>query len=122
VLTGIRYAAHKDGFDRLVLDIPGALPSYSAKYVTELERDGSGEPVTIPGDAYLLIVLNPAQAHHDNGSATVSGIHRTGLAGIKSYAIIGDYEAYVSIAIGVSGVRKYHIGELNNRIYIDVAV
>ena len=122
VVTGIRYAAHQDGFDRIVLDIPGALPGYSAKYVTEVRRDGSGERVSMPGEAFLLIVLHPAQAHRENGKPTVTGIHRTGLAGIQAYAIVGDYEGYVSIALGVNGVRKYHIGELSNRIYIDVAV
>jgi hypothetical protein len=122
VVTGIRYAAHQDGFDRIVLDIPGALPGYSAKYVTEVRRDGSGERVSMPGEAFLLIVLHPAQAHRENGKPTVTGIHRTGLAGIQAYAIVGDYEGYVSVALGVSGVRKFHVGELSDRIYIDVAV
>jgi hypothetical protein len=78
--------------------------------------------MSIPGEAFLLIVLHPAQAHRDDGAPTVSGIHRTGLAGIKAYAVAGDYEGYVSIALGVSGVRKFHVGELSNRIYVDVAV
>jgi hypothetical protein len=105
VITGIRAAAHNDGFDRIVLDVPGALPGYSVKYVPEVRRDGSGEPVSIPGEAFLLIVLHPAQAHRDDGTPTVTGVHRTGLARIKSYAIVGDYEGYVSIALGVNGVR-----------------
>jgi hypothetical protein len=122
VITGIRHASHRDGFERIVLDIRGALPGYSAKYVPEVRRDGSGEPVSIPGEAFLLIVLHPAQAHRDDGTPTVTGVHRIGLAGIKSYAIVGDYEGYVSIALGLNGVRKYHVGELAGRIYIDVAV
>jgi len=122
VITGIRYAAHKDGFDRIVPYIPGALPGYSARYVTEVRRDGSDEPVSMPGEAFLLIVLHPAQAHRDDGTPTVTGLHRVGLAGIKAYAIVGDYEGHVSIAVGVNGVRKYHVGELADRIYIDVAV
>jgi hypothetical protein len=122
VISGIRYAAHQDaGYDRIVLDIPGALPGYSAKYVTEVRRDGSGELVSIPGKAFLLIVLLPAQAHRDDGTPTVTGVHRTGLTGIKAYAMVGDYEGYVSIALGLSEVRKYHVNELPNRIYIDVA-
>lgn len=122
VVSGIRYASHKEGFDRIVLDIPGRLPGYSAKYVKEVRYDGSGEPLSMPGEAFLLIVLHPAQAHRADGAPTVTGIHRTGLAGIKAYAIAGDYEGYVSVALGVSGIRKFHIGELNDRIYIDVAV
>lgn len=122
VVSGIRYASHKDGFDRIVLDIPGALPGYSAKYVNEVRSDGSGELVSIPGEAFLLIVLHPAQAHRDDGTSTVTGIHRIGLPGIEAYAIVGDYEGYVSIALGMNGVRNYHVAELTDRIYIDVAV
>jgi hypothetical protein len=121
VLTGIRYAAHREGFDRIVLDVPGALPGYSAKYVTEVRRDGSGAPVPVPGKAFLLLVLHPAQAHRTDGTPTVTGVHRTGLSGITAYAITGDYEGYVSIALGLSGVREFHIAELPDRIYVDVA-
>jgi hypothetical protein len=105
----------------MVLEIPGALPGYTAEYVTEVRRDGSGEPASIPGKAFLQIVLHPAQAHRNDGTPTVTGIHRTGLAGIKAYAIVGDYEGYVTIAVGVKGVQKYHVSELTDRIYIDVA-
>jgi len=121
VLTGVRYAAHP-GYDRIVLDIPGAPPGYSVKYVKEVRRDGSDEPVSMPGKAFLLIVLHPAAAHRENGNPTVTGIHRTGLARIQSYGIVGDYEGYVSVALGLDRVRGYHVGELSNRIYLDVAV
>lgn len=122
MLTGVRYASHRDGFDRVVLDLAGGLPGYTARYVPEVRRDGSDEPVPLPGEAFLLIVLHPAQAHRDDGTPTVTGTHRIGLPGVKAYAIAGDYEGYVSIALGVNGVRKYHIGELTGRLYIDVAV
>jgi hypothetical protein len=118
VVTGIRYAAHTpEGYDRIVLDIPGALPGYTVKYVTEVRRDGSGDPVALPGTAYLLIVLHPAEAHQQDAA-----VHRTGLAGIKAYAMVGDYEGYVSIALGLSGKQKFHVGELTGRIYVDVAL
>jgi len=118
VVTGIRYAAHREeGFDRIVLDIPGALPGYTIKYVTEVRRDGSGQPVPMPGRAFLLIVLHPAEAHRQDAA-----VHRTGLAGITAYAVVGDYEGYVSIALGLSGKQKFHAGELTGRIYVDVAL
>jgi hypothetical protein len=122
VVTRIRYAAHpQEGYDRLVLDIPCALPGYSAKYVAQVRMDGSDQPVTLPGSHYLLIVLNPASAHRENGTATVSGTHRIDLPMIKSYAVVGDYEGYVSVALGLNGKAGYRIGELNGRIFIDVA-
>lgn len=121
VVTGIRYAAHpQEGFDRVVFDIPGALPGYSAKYVSEVVADGSGKPVPVPGSYYLLIVFTPAQAHRDDGTATISGTHRVDLPMIESYAVVGDYEGYVSVALGLNGKAGYHIAELGGRVYIDV--
>lgn len=119
VLTRVRYAAHP-GFDRIVFDIAGDLPGYSARYVDEVRSDGSGEPVAVPGRRFLLVVLNPAQAHRDDYTATVSGVHRTNLPNLKAYAIAGDYEAYVSIALGLDDVAGYRIRELPGRIYVDV--
>ena len=122
VVTGVRYAAHpEDGYDRIVFDIPGALPGYSAKYVPKVVADGSGEPVPVPGSYYLLIVFTPAQAHRDDSTPTISGTHRINLPMIESYAVAGDYEGYVSVALGLNGKAGYHIAELANRVYIDVA-
>jgi hypothetical protein len=122
VVTGIRYASHTaDGYDRIVFDIPGPLPGYTAKYVTEVIQDGSGKPVSVPGAVHLTIVLTPAQAHRDNGTVTVSGIHTVNLPTLKSYAVVGDYEGYVTIALGLNNKHGYHVAELANRIYIDVA-
>jgi hypothetical protein len=36
--------------------------------------------------------------------------------------MVGDYEGYVSIALGLSGKQKFHVGELTGRIYVDVAL
>lgn len=122
VVTGIRYASHAaDGYDRIVFDIPGAPPGYTAKYVTEVIQDGSGKPLQVPGAEHLTIVLTPAQAHRDDGTVTVSGIHTTNLPTLESYAIAGDYEGYVTIALGLNTKHGYHIAELSNRIYVDVA-
>jgi hypothetical protein len=120
VLTRVRYAAHP-GYDRIVFDISGDLPSYTARYVGEVRSDGSGERVVMPGRRFLLIVLNPAQSHRDDYTPTVSGVHRTDLRNLKAYAIAGDYEAYVSIALGLDDVAGYRIRELPGRIYVDVA-
>ena len=122
LVTGVRYAAHQSlGYDRIVFDISGALPGYSVKYVSSVRADPSDRPVTVPGRRHLLIVLTPAQAHHDNGAATVSGTHRINLPMLKSYAIVGDYEGHVSIALGLDDVVGYRVGELPGRIYLDVA-
>lgn len=122
VVTGIRYAAHpRDGYDRIVFDIAGGLPGYSVRYVSHVRADPSDRPVSVPGRRHLLVVLNPAQAHRDSGGSTVTGVHRVNLPMLKSYAVIGDDEGYVSIALGLDDVVGYRVGELPGRIYLDVA-
>jgi hypothetical protein len=122
VLTGVRTAGHPDqGYDRIVFDIQGGLPGYSARYVSEVRADPSDRLITLPGRRYLLIVFHPMQAHRDDGAVTVGGVHRVGLPMLTSYAVAGDYEGYVSIALGLDDRAGYRIGELPGRIYLDVA-
>jgi hypothetical protein len=122
VVTAIRYAGHPaEGFDRIVFDIRGALPGYSARYVTQVRADGSDQPISVPGRSFLMIVLNPAQAHTDQGAVTVTGVHRVGLPMLVAYAVAGDFEANVSIALGLNATAGYRISELPGRIYVDVA-
>jgi hypothetical protein len=122
VLTGVRYAEHsRDGYDRIVFDLGGALPGYSVKYVSQVRADPSGKPVSVPGHRHLLVVMNPAQAHRDDGTATVTGIHHIDLPTLKSYAVVGDYEGYVSVALGLDHVAGFRVGELPGRLYIDLA-
>jgi len=122
VIIGIRYAAHPgQGYDRIVIEFSGALPGYRVRYVDEVRADPSGRPVAVPGRRHLLMVFHPAQAHRDSGTPTVSGTHRIDLPMLRSYAVVGDNEGYVSLALGVDEVSGYRVGELTGRIYLDVA-
>jgi hypothetical protein len=122
VITGVRFAGHpEDGYDRFVLDISGGLPGYTARYVTEVRTDGSDQPVKVPGKAFLLLVFTPAQAHTDAGAVTISGVHPITLTALKGWAVAGDFEGHVSVALGLAAKAGYRIGELPGRIYVDVA-
>lgn len=123
VLTGIRTAAHPEaGYDRIVFDFAGALPGYTVRYVDEVREDASDRPVTMPGRRYLLIVFTPAQAHTDAGATTVAAGTRTlDYPMLRGYAVVGDFEGYVSVALGLDDVVGFHVGELSGRIYVDVA-
>jgi len=122
LITGVRSAAHSgDGYDRVVFDVRGALPGYSVQYVSDVRADPSDRPVPVPGRQHLLIVLTPAQAHGDNGAPTIAGVHRVDLPMLKSWAVVGDFEGHVSVAVGLDDVVGYRVGELSGRIYLDVA-
>jgi hypothetical protein len=122
VLVRIRYAGHRQqGYDRIVFDIRGGLPGYTVRYVDQVRADPSDRPVTVPGRRFLLVVLTPTQAHEDTGSPTVQGVHRLNLPMMRGYAVVGDFEGHVSIAVGLDDVVGYRVAELPGRIYLDVA-
>jgi hypothetical protein len=122
VVTRVRSAAHSaEGFDRIVFDIDGPQPGYTVRYVDQVRADPSDRVLSVPGRRHLLVVLAPAQAHRESGAATISGVHRLGLPMMRSYAIVGDFEGHVSVAIGVDDVAGFRVGELPGRIYVDVA-
>jgi hypothetical protein len=122
VLTNIRSAAHTtEGFDRIVFDFQGALPGYEVRYVSEVIEDGSGRTVTMPGRRFLQITMRPAQAHTDAGAATAPRAKTLNYPMLKAYAIVGDFEGVISVALGLDDVVGFRVGELSGRIYIDVA-
>lgn len=125
-LTGIRSAAHPEaGYDRITFDFESVLPGYELRYVDQPVADGSGEPVVIAGRRYLQIVFRPAQAHDDSGTVSVSPRSATlDYPMLKAYAISGDFEATVTIVLGLDDVVGFRVGELPGqpgRIYVDVA-
>lgn len=125
-IFGIRSAPHQDqGFDRVVFDFHGELPGYTVRYVDEVREDGSGRLVTVPGRRYLQIVFHPAQAHTEDGAALVSPARRAlDYPMMRGYVLVGDFEGYVSVAVGLDDVVGYRVGELPGdpgRIYLDVA-
>ena len=70
MLTRIRAAQHPEcGYDRLVLDITGSLPSYAIRYVSQVRADPSDRLISLPGSRFVLITLRPAQAHTTAGFA-----------------------------------------------------
>jgi hypothetical protein len=122
VLADIRTASHAEcGYDRVVVDIRGALPGYSIAYVSHVVADPSGKPVTVPGSAVLLVTVRPAQGHTDAGAPTLpGGVHTLGFRMLAGWATAGDFEGVVRLAIGVRSRTAFRVGELPGRLYIDV--
>jgi hypothetical protein len=122
VVTDVRVAQHPQcGYDRVVLDIRGGVPSYTVAYVRQVIADASGHTISMPGARYLQITLRPAQAHSDAGVATVTaGVRQPRYPALASWALAGDVEGVVRIAMGLSGQTQIRTGELAGRIYIDV--
>jgi len=122
VVTAVRTAAHPEcGYDRLVLDVTGPVPSYDIRYVTQVIADPSGMPIALSGHRYLLMTLHPAQAHTNSGASTIIRPEQTlGYPVLKSYAVAGDFEGVFTVALGLGGAASIRVGELPGHLYIDV--
>lgn len=130
VLTAIRVGAHPEGgFDRIAFEFDG-LPGYRIGYRDEIVYDGSGDPVDLDGRAFLQLVFTMAQAHDEQGRPSLVPVPikqvTVGYPALVAYVLNGDFEGYVSVALGLSAkvgfdVRHYRQTDGSYVIYIDVA-
>jgi hypothetical protein len=71
------------------------------------------------------VVANPAAAHDDNGNPTYPGPQKfrtRNLRNVMAVAITGDYEAYLSIGLGIrtrTWVRTFTLTS-PTRVVVDV--
>ena len=85
-------AARHDGYDRITFEFRGSRPGYTVEYVPQVIQDGSGEPVSLLGQAFLHVVFMRAQAHDDHGAPTYSGpkVITTNFLSLKQAAFAGE--------------------------------
>jgi hypothetical protein len=123
LLVDVR-TAHHPGFDRITFEFQGSRPAHRIGYVSQLVEDGSGRPVDLAGGAAINVVFHGANAHHPNGSPSVSPRRfKPGLPSLKEVAQIGDFEAVVSYGLGVDHRVPFKVLELSNpsRVAIDIS-
>ena len=123
-LTAVRTASH-DEFERIVFAFgPGPLPGFKVEYIDRPVRAcGSGDVVELPGDAWLSIRLEPAQAHTDEGKPTVADRSRVlNYENLKALKLICDFEGQVEWVAAASMPQRYRTLELKAplRLVVDV--
>jgi hypothetical protein len=130
-LVAIRVGAHPEGgYDRAAFEFEG-LPGYQVRYQSEITYDGSGAPVELDGDAFIQVVFNPAQAHDEAGQSTLPSPPvqpvEVDFASLESYVLNGDFEGYVSVALGLEekvgfDVERLRMASGRYVVYVDVAL
>ena len=122
-LVDIRAARHPR-YDRIVLEFDRrTAPKADIALVPSLIGDFSGERVPVPGRAVLRVVVHGAQAHSADGLPTVNTDQAFALPNIMAVRGAGDFEAVLTLGIGLAKRTSFHVHRLRNpgRIAIDVS-
>ena len=124
-LKTVRTATH-EGFDRIVFEFAeSGLPGYRIEYTDKpVQKCGSGEAVSVRGDARMLIQIQPANAHTEEGGVTsYPERERTlSLPVMRELKLTCDFEADVQWVLGLASQKRYRVVELLNpaRLVVDI--
>jgi hypothetical protein len=120
VLTSVK-ARHVGNVDRVVFGFSGGVPATVFEdWRDHLAHDGSGLPVRVAGAKILVISMNGAAAHDDNGS-TVPGRTAFALPNVITAVAAGDFEGSVLFGLGVQKQTSFHVSVQAHRVVVDVA-
>jgi hypothetical protein len=122
-LVGLRAGRHP-GFDRMVFQLDGPIPSYySVRYVPVVRLDGSGEPLSLRGSAFLEVVVR-APTHDEDYRPVLSPTRlRPDFPALREVSAPGSFEGQTTAGIGVTRRVGFRVFELTSptRIVIDLA-
>lgn len=122
-LRAVRAARHA-GFDRVVWELSGPAPGVHVEYVDRPVRQcGSGNPVPLPGDAWLEVRLSPAAAHTEEGRPTMAERRAApGLPIVLEIVQTCDFEAVVAWALAARSPERFRVARLDApaRVVVDV--
>jgi len=121
-LVGVR-AAHHPGYDRVVFDFTGGLPSTrSVRYVSQLIADPSGRPIPIAGRAILQVTMSQTNARNSAGRSTAPTKVAFALPNVMTAVRSGDFEAVTTYGIGLAKKETFTVFTLRNpnRLVIDI--
>lgn len=124
VLVDVRSASH-DGYDRVVLEFSGpGTAGWTAQYASAASRQGSGEPISVDGDALLDITVT-GSAIPMEGDPTVNAgqIAPSGTSSVTAIFNDGTFEGITHVVIGTNGEQPFRVFTIADppRVVIDVA-
>jgi hypothetical protein len=129
LLEHVAVARH-EGYDRVVFRFRNELPGYRVAYeVAPLEEDGSGAPVELAGNAFVVVRMEPASGFDlsvDEGELVYEGPRRisgadAGTSVAREVVRTGDFEAVLSWAVGLEDRVDFRVLTLEDpaRLVID---
>ncbi len=119
-----------EGFDRVVLRFRNHIPGYRVVYATgPFVEDGSGNPVEVDGDAFVVVRMEPASGfdlESGEGELVYKGPKRIegsdhGASEVGELARTGDFEAVLTWVVGLSDRVDFKVTTLDGpaRLVVD---
>lgn len=109
------------GFDRVVFRSTGPVPHWDVRYVAQVTRDGSGDPVPLLGAADIQVVVTGTDwtVH-----PSVQRDLRPGFPALRQVAGAGEFEGTLTYGIGQQRQAGFRVFTLTgpDRLVVDVAV
>jgi hypothetical protein len=129
LLERIGVARH-EGYDRVVVQFRNHLPGYRVEYQDgPFAEDGSGNPVDVVGDAFVVVRMEPASGFDlttGEGQLVYKGPKRisgadAGTSVVHELVRLGDFEAVLTWAIGLEERVDFRVLTLTDpaRLVID---
>jgi hypothetical protein len=121
LVDGVRTGRHA-GYDRLTIEFKNGQPQsieLRPQTGTAFTRDGIGDTVKLAGKDGLLVSIFSTDAHTAySGSRDI----KTGFSGLLEVRIVGDYEGYVHVGLGLAKPACYRASIMTNptRLVIDI--
>lgn len=116
-------AGRHDGYDRIVFRFATGLPGYHLEYIDRPVRAcGSGKVVELPGQGWLAVEFEPAQAHSEAGAATAPRRLAADLPVVKALAVTCDFEGRLRYVAAMRAPNRFRVMELTDppRLVVDV--
>lgn len=124
VLDQVRVGEHP-GFDRIVVELTGAgVPGWAVQYVDRPRLDGSGEHVSVAGDAFLDIYASHTTWSPSDLYDGPTRLPARDSTGVDEVYVVGTFEGDTQVIAGVrGGARPFRVFTLSDpaRLVVDVA-
>jgi hypothetical protein len=122
-IDDVRTGTHP-GYDRLTIEFQNGQPEtieVRPQTDTKFMTDPKGDTVSVVGQAGIKVTIHISDAHTAYSGPTDI---KTGYSGLREVREIGDFEGYVTFALGVSSPGCYSATILTNptRLVIDIQV
>lgn len=90
-------------YQRMAFYFREGYPEYNLQYVRSVTGEGTGEAISLDGNAFLRVGFVNAQAHDDAGASTISTAPAAtiGFHNLKSYGSAGDFEGHLTYGLGL---------------------